>query len=65
MESEAKSKEQINERSSATESAAAMDEDGENSAADAEAADRPDLQVNNCVLSLASQRQFILRIHSK
>ena len=50
------SKEQIDKRSSATESAAAMHEDAINLPADDEDADKPGLQVNSRMLPLASHQ---------
>ena len=52
------SKEQIDKRSSATESAAAMHEDAINLPADDEDADKPGLQVNSRMLPLAKYQRF-------
>jgi len=60
--SEMESKEQINERSSATESAVLMNEDDQNLAADDEAADKSDSQVNNCILPFLLQWPFIITL---
>jgi len=59
VESEVESKEQIDKRSSATESAAGMQEDAINLPADDEDADKPGLQVSNRMLPFAKHQRFV------